>query len=369
MIVDKERITRLVVLMEDLNLQAIIAFDKVNTHYFCGAALDYSAGIVTSDGHIIVVCHVLEAERAEKESWSNVVAYSSYPIESYREYLQTNSLYEAVYKVLSKEVESRGKIGIPFNKISIKEFQWLKKMFFEENLVDISEELGNLRLIKTNFEIEIMKESCKVTDKVMREAINSIQEGMRESDVAAIVLKEALTSGARGDFITPIVASGWRSSLPHGRATNKIIEKNDVVTVDIVFPYKGYYGDETRTIIVEGNEEKERLIEVVLEAQSRAIEAMNPGVRACDVDKVARDVISKAGFGKYFIHSTGHAIGLEVHEPLRLAQKVEKVLEPGMVLTVEPGIYIPKKCGVRIEDDVLVTKSSIEILTKNPKTF
>jgi len=369
LVVDKERIDRLVRLMEKLNLQAIIAFDKVNTHYFCGAALDYSAGIITSDGHVIVVCHVLEAERAEKESWSNVVAYSSYPIESFREYLQTSSLYEAVYKVLSKEVESRRKIGIPFNKISAKEFQWLKKMFSEENLVDISEELSNLRLIKTSFEIEIMKESCKVTDKVMKAAIDSIQEGMRESDIAAIVLKEALTNGARGDFVTPIVASGWRSSLPHGRATNKNIEKNDMVTVDIVVPYKGYYGDETRTIIVGKDKEKEKLFEVVLEAQSKAIEAMGPGVKACDVDKVARDVIGKAGFGKYFIHSTGHAIGLEIHEPLRLAQKVEKVLEPGMVLTVEPGIYIPKKCGVRIEDDVLITKSGIEVLTKNPKSF
>jgi len=96
---------------------------------------------------------------------------------------------------------------------------------------------------------------------------------------------------------------------------------------------------------------------------------MGPGVKACDVDKAVRDVINKAGYGNYFIHSTGHAIGLGIHEPLRLAQKVEKVLEPGMVLTVEPGIYIPGKYCARVEDDVLVTKSGIEILTKTPKSF
>ncbi len=370
MVVDKERINKLIALMEHLDLEAIIALDKANAHYLCGAALDYSAGIMTRDGRVLVVCHVLEAERAEKESWGEVFAYSSYPIESYKEYTQVSSIYEAICRVLSKEVEVRGKFGVPFDKTSARELQELRKNLSEIDLIDVSDNLNNLRLVKTSFEIKNMRESCKVTDKVMNMALDAIHEGVRENEIAGIVLREALVNGADGDFIKPIVASGWRSSLPHGRATDKVIEKDDIVTVDIVIPYRGYYGDETRTTMVGNNEgEGRKIFEIVLEAQFKALEVIGPGVKACDVDKAARDVISKAGYGKYFIHSTGHAIGLDIHEPLRLAPKVEKVLEPGMVLTVEPGVYIPGKFGVRIEDDILITKSGVEILTRTPKTF
>jgi len=370
MLIDKERVGKLVALMENLDLDAIIALDKKNAHYLCGAALDYSASIMARDGRVFVVCHVLEAERAEKESWGEVFAYSNYPVESYKEYIQVNNMYEAIYRVLSKDLESHGKIGIPFNKISAKELQELRKSLSEIDLIDISDDLNSLRLVKTSFEIKIMKESCEVTDKVMKAALDAIQEDIRENEIAGIVLREALISGASGDFITPIVASGWRSSLPHGRATDKVIEKGDIVTVDIVVPCRGYYGDETRTVIV-GNSEKEKkkIFDVVLEAQSKALEVIGPSVKASDVDKAARDIISKAGYGKYFIHSTGHALGLDIHEPLRLAPKVEKILEPGMILTVEPGIYVPNKYGVRIEDDILITKSGIKILTKTSKMF
>lgn len=370
MVVDKERVNGLIAFMEHLNLDAIITLDKTNAHYLCGAALDYSASIMTRDGRVLIVCHVLEAERAEKESWGEVFAYSNYPIESYREYIQVGSIYEAICRVLSKEVEVRGKFGVPFDKVPARELQELRKNLSEVDLIDVSDNLNNLRLVKTSFEIENMRESCKVTDKVMSVALDAIHEDTRENEIAGIVLREALVNGANGDFITPIIASGWRSSLPHGRATDKVIEKDDIVTVDIVIPYRGYYGDETRTIIV-GNDkgERKKVFEIVLEARSKALEVMGPEVKACNVDKAARDVISKAGYGKYFIHSTGHAIGLDIHEPLRLAPKVEKVLEPGMVLTVEPGVYIPGEFGIRIEDDILITKSGIEVLTRTPKTF
>jgi len=126
----------------------------------------------------------------------------------------------------------------------------------------------------------------KVTDRVMNVALDAIHEGVRENEIAGIVLREALVNGADGDFIKPIVASGWRSSLPHGRATDKMIKKDDIVTVDIVIPYKGYYGDETRTIMVESDKrERRKIFEIVLEAQSKALEVIGPGVKACDVDK------------------------------------------------------------------------------------
>ncbi|OYT28147.1 MAG: hypothetical protein B6U95_04715, partial [Thermofilum sp. ex4484_82] len=179
MVVDKERINKLIDLMEHLGLEVIIALDKANVHYLCGAALDYSASIMTRDGRVIVVCHVLEAERAEKESWGEIFAYSSYPIESYKEYMQVNSIYEAIRRVLSKEVEVRGKFGVPFDKTSAQELHELRKNLSETDLIDVSDNLNNLRLVKTSFEIKNMKESCKVTDRVMNVALDAIHEGIR----------------------------------------------------------------------------------------------------------------------------------------------------------------------------------------------
>jgi len=128
----------------------------------------------------------------------------------------------------------------------------------------------------------------KVTDRVMNVALDAIHEGVRENEIAGIVLREALVSGAYGDFIKPIVASGWRASLPHGRATDKMIKKDGIVTVDIVIPYRGYYGDETRTVMVESDKrERRKIFKIVLEAQSKTLEVIGPGVKACDVDKAA----------------------------------------------------------------------------------
>ena len=159
----------------------------------------------------------------------------------------------------------------------------------------------------------------------------------------------------------------YKRQLPHGRASSKAIERGELVVLDFVVAYNWYYGDLTRVAVVGYPSSKQlRLYEVVVEALEAAISSIKPGVTCAEVDRVARKIIAKAGFGEYFIHSTGHGIGLSVHERPRLSSTDSTVLKPGMVVTVEPGIYIPDLGGVRVERDVLVTEDGAEVLDNYP---
>lgn len=176
------------------------------------------------------------------------------------------------------------------------------------------------------------------------------------------------TIGAERVYDDLIVASGVRSALPHGRASDKEIMKGDPVTLDYVSSYNGYYGDETRTVFVgRVGKELRRIYEVVLESLEMAIDHICEGVTCDEIDSMVRNNIERHGYGKYFIHSTGHGIGLEVHEMPRLSMNDKTFLKRNMVVTVEPGIYIPGLGGVRIEDDVLVTSDGCKVLTRTSK--
>lgn len=181
-------------------------------------------------------------------------------------------------------------------------------------------------------------------------------------------------SRAQKKPLDTIVASGWRGALPHGKASDKIVAAGEFVTLDFGALYQGYCSDMTRTLLVNGegvSAESHPLFnvyQIVLQAQLAAISAIRPGVRCQQVDDAARRVITEAGYGDYFGHNTGHAIGIEVHEDPRFSPRDTTTLQPGMLLTVEPGIYLPGQGGVRIEDVVLVTPQGAEVLYAMPKT-
>ncbi|MFQ6032046.1 MAG: M24 family metallopeptidase, partial [Candidatus Zixiibacteriota bacterium] len=165
-----------------------------------------------------------------------------------------------------------------------------------------------------------------------------------------------------------IVASGKRSALPHGRASGKRIQKGELVTLDMGAVYDGYTADLTRTVVVgKANKRQKKVYNIVLKAQKQATSKVKPKMRACDLDKVSRGLIKRAGYGKYFGHGLGHGIGLSIHDNPAINPRNQQLLEAGMVITIEPGIYIPNWGGIRIEDDVLVTKGGCEILTKTEK--
>lgn len=237
----------------------------------------------------------------------------------------------------------------------------------------VSASLDTLRQIKTAAEIAHIRQACWIADESAEHIRRFIKPGMRESDIAAELEWFMRTLGAEKAAFDTIVASGWRGALPHGKASDKVVEAGEFITVDFGARYQGYCSDMTRTFLVSGSgmpasAELHAVYQIVLRAQLAAIAAIRPGVRCLEVDAAARRVISEAGYGDYFAHNTGHAIGIEVHEEPRFSPSDTTLLAPGMLLTVEPGIYLPGQGGVRIEDVVLVTPDGAEVLYRLPKT-
>ncbi|AGB40504.1 Xaa-Pro aminopeptidase [Halobacteroides halobius DSM 5150] len=226
-----------------------------------------------------------------------------------------------------------------------------------------------LRLTKDKAEISKLKEAIKLADQAFAAIKDQLKPGVKERDIALQLEFWMKEHGASKNAFDFIVASGERSALPHGVASEKEIEAGDFVTIDFGCVYQGYHSDMTRTVVIEeGPTDKQREIyQLVLKAQQEAIKAIKAGMKASEVDKVARDIIAEAGYGDYFGHGLGHGVGLEIHEGPRLSWQDDKVLKPGMVVTVEPGVYLPDWGGVRIEDIVVVQEDGCQILTQTPK--
>jgi Xaa-Pro aminopeptidase len=227
-----------------------------------------------------------------------------------------------------------------------------------------------LRQVKDADELLLMEKAALLGCNLFTAILPHIQAGITETEIAADLEFFARSMGAEGMSFETIVASGKRSALPHGRATEAKVPRNGFVTLDFGVILNGYCSDMTRTIYV-GKPGKQELFayDAVLEAQEAAVAAVRPGATCGEVDEAARSVLHKAGLAKYFTHSTGHGVGIEIHEQPRVAAKQDTVLEPGMVITIEPGIYMEGKFGIRIEDMVAVTKSGGKVLTPAPKAM
>jgi len=220
------------------------------------------------------------------------------------------------------------------------------------------------RMIKDEEELKLIRQAVKLGARVYEEAARSIRPGVSEVEVAGKLEFAARQAGADGMSFETIVAAGKRGALPHGRASGQPIPKRGFVVVDSGVILRGYCSDMTRTVHVGGAGRVERRwYEAVLEAQLVGLAAVRPGVMAGEVDEAVREVLRKANLDQYFTHSTGHGVGLEIHEPPRLGTKQEERLLPGMVITIEPGIYVAGRGGIRIEDMVAVTETGCEVLT------
>jgi Xaa-Pro aminopeptidase len=226
------------------------------------------------------------------------------------------------------------------------------------------------RMVKDEDELAVIGSAVNLGAKLFDRALEVIRPGVKESDVAAEMEYAARRAGAEEMSFSTIIASGERSALPHGRASDKPIKAGGFVVCDFGVILDGYCSDQTRTVWVGSVSEDARVAyEAVLEAQLAAIAAVQPGVSVGEVDGAARKVLRKRGLGRYFTHSTGHGVGLEIHEAPRLAAGQKAVLQPGMVITIEPGVYFPGKWGVRIEDMVTVTARGCDVLTPTRKDF
>lgn len=271
-----------------------------------------------------------------------------------------------VAELCAKEQVHR--LGFEGDFLTVDEFLVLEKLHQGRDLLSVSGLVEALRMIKDEAEIAIMRRAAQITDEGFMHILKFIQTGMTEREVALELEFQMKRLGAEGLAFETIAASGVRSSMPHGVASEKVIESGDLLTLDFGALYHGYCADMTRTVMVgEPTERQREIYGIVLEAQLRGVAACKPGMTGQELDEVCRGYIREQGYGDNFGHSTGHGVGRFIHEGPRVAVRSEEVLKPGMVVTIEPGIYLPGWGGVRIEDSVLVTETGCERLSQSPK--
>lgn len=274
--------------------------------------------------------------------------------------------YQKLLQHLNQAHVSR--VGFETNYVTHQAYQKLASELAGLRLVPIKKSLEKLRIIKDQQEIKLIEKAVAIADQGWQQIIQWFKVGVTEAELS-LQLEFALRRlGAEKKAFDFIVASGVRGALPHGVATDKPIQSGELVTIDFGAVYQGYHSDITRNFVVGSPTQKQQdIYNIVLEAQLTALQAVQPGIPASVVDLAARGVIERYGYAQYFGHGTGHGVGLAIHEGPRISFQSEEILQPGMLLTVEPGIYLPGWGGVRIEDLVLVTEQGCRILTQAPK--
>ncbi|ELX8750201.1 aminopeptidase P family protein [Listeria monocytogenes] len=251
--------------------------------------------------------------------------------------------------------------------VTVSEFKQMERVF-NRQLIPLTGFFEEMRKVKTASELKAIRTACDIADAAFAHIIQFIKPGMAEIEVSNELEFFMRRAGATSSSFDTIVASGIRSALPHGVASDKKIEVGDFVTMDYGCYYDGYCSDMTRTIAVgEPAEKLKEIYKITLDAQLKVIDSLKPGMTGIEADAIARDYISSFGYGDAFGHSLGHGIGLEIHEGPNLSFKSPQKLEVGHVVTDEPGIYLPGIGGVRIEDDLLITETGNEILIHSPK--
>ncbi len=269
------------------------------------------------------------------------------------------------------KAEGINKLGIEATNMTVNMYDALKSALPSVELVSTIDVIEGLREIKTEEELDLIRAAVKITDKTFDYVIENIKPGMTEVEVRNLVDGgHALFGGDKPSFDT-IVASGPNSALPHATPTERVIENGDIVTIDFGTFKNGYCSDMTRTFFV-GEATNEKLIDIhntVHKAWEVQIASAKAGITGHDLDKIGRDIITEAGYGEYFIHGTGHSLGLEVHENPRVAKGWHSELQVGHVVTIEPGIYIEGIGGVRIENDIIIRENGCESLNTAPTNF
>lgn len=348
----KIRLEKLKSKMKEKNLDAIFISKPENMFYISG---------FTGEGFVIVMQDRINLftdfrymEQAKKEASETEIID-----------ITTTSLSKN-FKNIIQNCDIKN-LGIESDHLTIKNYYRLKDHFRNINLIRAENIIEELRIIKDSKEITAIKKAQEITDKTFLHIIDHIRPGVTELEIASEIDYFMKKSGAETSFKT-IVVSGKKSSLPHGVPSGKKLEIGDTVTIDFGAKYAGYCSDMTRTIFLgKPSKMQEKIFNIVLEAQEIALEYIKSGILGKDIDKKARKLIEDHGFGKNFGHSLGHGVGIEIHEEPKLSKKSMTKLMPGMVVTVEPGIYIENSIGVRIEDLVVVTEKGCKNLTSSPK--
>ena len=346
------RLAALRAYLDEKKVNAVLISKNANLRYFSGFTGDSTVLIITRKKNILVTDgRYIEQAKRESPKFELVE--------------QTEGLWKKVSEVLN-EVGLLS-IGFEGNALTVNEFEKLKELMPKLKLTPIT--LDELRQVKDETEIAKIEVACEIADKAFDEIVKFIRPGLREIDVAAELEYIMRKLGAQKAAFDTIVASGLRGCLPHGIATDKIIKNGEFVTMDFGAIYDGYNSDITRTVFVgRADNQQRKLYNAVLSAQYLGLKTIKPGISGKDVDATVRAALEKDGFAQYFTHGLGHGVGIEIHEEPRLSKHSTcEALKANMIVTDEPGVYIPNFGGIRIEDTVLITENIAKPLTKSPK--
>jgi Xaa-Pro aminopeptidase len=350
------RLSRLRSALGENGLDSLLIAHLPNIHYLSGFTGSAAALLVANRGAILFTDGRYSAQAREEVTGARIVIASKPPLVAAAEWL-------------AAERKSSTSVGIEPESITAGMRDRLAGMLKgRARLRSAPPLVERARMVKDAAEILRIGQAVELGASLFHIARKKIRPGVTEVEVAAAMEHQARCAGAEGMSFPTILASGTRSAIVHGRASGARIPRRGFVVCDFGVILAGYCSDRTRTVHVgRPSGEARRLYEAVLEAQQAAIAAVRPGATAAEVDSAARRVLRKRKLARYFTHSTGHGLGLEIHEAPRLAEEQTQKLEPGMVITIEPGAYVPGKWGVRIEDVVVVTASGCEVLTPTDK--
>lgn len=285
-------------------------------------------------------------------------------------YPENPSEWDAAFRKAAQSLDLDGKrIGVEPRQLRLLEFRFVKSGAPEADYPDASAVLSGLRLKKDQAEVEAMRRAVKIAQNALEATIPSIKIGMTEKELSSALVVQLLRQGSEPEMpFSPIVSGGPNAANPHASPSERKLQAGDLLVIDWGATYDGYISDLTRTFAVgDVDEEYQKIHRIVQEANAAGRAAAKPGIPCADVDKAARAVIEKSGYGVYFTHRTGHGIGMEGHEEPYMRGDNMQLLEPGMAFTVEPGIYLPDRNGVRIEDNVVITETGADVLSDMPR--
>lgn len=348
--------------MKQLQLDGLMLTHPADLAYLSNFTGEDSLGLITEKDFYLVT-DFRYREQAELEAgWLKII-------------LREGKMTDAAAKMLADA--KVGRVGFEANYTTFGQVHGIDKAVKEikdagpVELVPLEDVMATIRKVKDDNEIDLIRKAVAVAEEAFEAIRSEIKGGQTENYLAGLLVLELRSRGASNSSFPVIVASGANSSLPHYRPGEALVQRDQPALIDWGAIYKGYCSDLTRTMIIgRASSRIKQIYKVVFEAQQAAIKFLRPGVTTRQADQVARDVIERAGFAKEFGHGLGHGIGRDIHE-LPTMRKIggEEELRPGMVVTVEPGIYLPGEGGVRIEDDVLITHSGCEVLSNLDRTF
>ena len=344
-----KRITKLLKQFDESDIDILLIIYPPNLRYFTGFRGDNGALVINHNGDVKFYTDGRYTTQAEVE-------VNCCPVEEFR----------SVEDLFGTEIKDK-KIGIDGVGFSFARYSSILKKGFNGEFVDVSSAIYSIRASKDLGEVYLIQKAITIQEKVVKRILDErLWEQLKEKELARLILCNMLEEKAEREAFDTIVAYDSNSALPHAIPGDREFA-GDVVLIDWGAVWNGYHSDQTVTVIDTGNPRLKEMYQVVKDAQLAAMEAIKPGIRASELDRIAREYIEKHGYGEFFKHSLGHGVGLEIHEKPFIGARSEDILEEGMVFTVEPGIYVPGIGGVRLEDMVLVTESGYQKLTQIDK--